>query len=260
MRIALFPTCVVDAVAPDVGMATARVLEARGHEVVVPEAATCCGQPAWNAGHTPPAHQVAAATLDALDACEADVIVVPAGSCTTMLRVFWAELFAAHGTAEQRRRVAAVTSRVRELSEFLSESSDALAPAGPPDDGTDAPASTRPGDPVVYHRSCHMLRELRIRETPERLLDEHGVSRVPTAAEGRCCGFGGTFSVGLPETSVAMADEVLDAAVAAGAGRVVGCDTSCLVHLESRARRRGLALTFSHLAEELDVSTTDRAT
>lgn len=247
MRVALFPTCVVDAVAPDVGMATARLLEARGHEVIVPEAATCCGQPAWNAGHAQAAHQVATTTLDALDACDAEVIVIPAGSCTTMVRVFWRDLFALHGTADHQRRVGSVASRVRELSEFLSES----APDPAASEETPRPTETCDRETVVYHRSCHMLRELRIEDGPERLLDAAGVPRAATRAVGRCCGFGGTFSVNLPETSVAMADEVLDAAVDAGVSCMVGCDTSCLVHLEARASRRHLALRFAHLAEAL---------
>jgi hypothetical protein len=39
---------------------------------------------------------------------------------------------------------------------------------------------------------------------------------------------------------------------AAGMDRIVGCDLSCLLHLQGRADRRGLAITTAHLAEELD--------
>lgn len=238
MKVALFPTCVVDAVEPDVGVATVALLRRAGHEVVVPPATTCCGQPAWNAGHAGPAAEVARTTLRALAATDADVIVVPAGSCATMMRVFWAELFHLEGDADDRRMVAEVAGRTRELSEFL--------------DADGAPTTTTP-DPTatVYHRSCHMLRELRIVEQPERLLDATGVDRLETTARDRCCGFGGLFSVKLPEASTAMADDVLDAAVATGASRMVGCDTSCLMHLRGRAQRRGLELQFAHLAEVL---------
>src|SRR5262245_56199393 len=93
MHVALFPTCVVDAVRPEVGVATVRVLRRAGCRVSLLEAATCCGQPAWNAGMTEAAATVARTTLDAIDASDADAIVVPAGSCATMIRVFWPELF-----------------------------------------------------------------------------------------------------------------------------------------------------------------------
>lgn len=241
MRVALFPTCVVDALEPDVGVATVKLLRHAGHDVVVCEAATCCGQPAWNAGHTGPAATVARATLDALAATDADVVVVPAGSCATMMRVFWAELFHLASDPAGRRRAAELAGRVRELSEFLTETGSAPRAAGA---GADRP--------TVYHRSCHMLRELGITDGPERLLEAAGAKRCETSAQGRCCGFGGLFSVKQPEASTAMADDVLDAATAAGAARVVGCDASCLLHLRARAQRRGLALDFEHLAQVLE--------
>ncbi|MGH2489699.1 MAG: heterodisulfide reductase-related iron-sulfur binding cluster, partial [Candidatus Limnocylindria bacterium] len=116
-----------------------------------------------------------------------------------------------------------------------------------------APATTRPDTrKTVYHRSCHMLRELGIGSGPERLLEATGAMRATSAASELCCGFGGLFSVKLPEASVAMADEVLDAADATEATRMAGCDASCLLHLEARARRRGSEMEFRHLAEVMD--------
>lgn len=239
VKVALFPTCLVDSVSPAVGISTVRILRRLGHEVDVPERTTCCGQPGWNAGHADAAVVVARTTLRALDACDADVIVVPAGSCATMMRVFWTELFALEGTDEERAMVARVAARTRELSELLAEHG--------------APAATRPdGTATVYHRSCHMLRELRITDEPERVLDATGADRREPATTDRCCGFGGLFSVKLPEVSVAMADDVLDAMAATGARRVVGCDASCLVHLRGRAERRGMDLEFRHLATVVD--------
>ena len=69
---ALLPTCVVDTVAPEVGEAVVRVLRRFGCEVTVPDGATCCGQPAWNAGFAAEAAQVAATTLGALEAALAE--------------------------------------------------------------------------------------------------------------------------------------------------------------------------------------------
>jgi L-lactate dehydrogenase complex protein LldE len=246
VRVALFPTCLVDAVTPEVGVSTVRVLRRLGLDVTVPERATCCGQPAWNAGHAEAAALVARTTLDALAADPEDVVVVPAGSCATMMRVFWPELFEVTGAPGDATRARELASRVRELSEFLAE-------AGiPPIERKDATAT-------VYHRSCHMLRELRITDEPERILEATGADRRRSDGEGRCCGFGGLFSVKLPEVSTAMADDVLDAATATGATRVVGCDASCLMHLQGRADRRGLGLDFQYLATVVDRATDEGA-
>jgi len=242
VRVSLFPTCVVDAVAVEVGVSTVRVLRRAGHTVDVPAAATCCGQPAWNAGHIEPAAAVASTTLAALEAADADVVVVPAGSCATMIRTFWPELFALVGDHDGEVRARALGARVRELSELLAA------------EGAPAPVRAPAGGPTAYHRSCHMLRELRIVDQPTDLLAAAGCEVMPTGSGDLCCGFGGLFSVKLPELSVAMGDEILDAAIASGAAEVVGCDMSCLLHLQGRAERRGLPLTFRHLAEVLDES------
>ena len=185
MKVALFPTCLVDSVSPSVGISTVRVLRRLGHDVDVPEQTTCCGQPGWNAGHAGAAAEVARTTLRALDQSDAEVIVVPAGSCATMMRVFWQELFHVTGTPEDRAMVARVAARTRELSEFLAEH-------GTPD------VTNADDTATVYHRSCHMLRELRITDEPEQILDATGAQRLEPATNERCCGFGGLFSVKLP--------------------------------------------------------------
>jgi L-lactate dehydrogenase complex protein LldE len=225
-------------VRPEVGVATVRVLRRSGFTVSVLEASTCCGQPAWNAGMTEAAATVARTTLRAIDESNADVIVVPAGSCATMMRVFWPELFMLVGDTSAAKRARNAAPRIRELSELLAE--------------REAPNEIAKGSiPTVYHHSCHMLRELGIERQPEALLDRATSDRRETTARGRCCGFGGLFSVKLPELSTAMADDILDAAVETGARRLVACDSSCLLHLQGRADRRKMAIECRHLAEVL---------
>ena len=138
------------------------------------------------------------------------------------------------------RAPGALAPRVRELSEWLCEAELPSADSGAE---------------VAVHHSCHMLRELGLRDTSVRVLDRLGVRVRDAEREPRCCGFGGLFSVKLPEISAAMADEVLDAIEATGARDVVGCDASCLLQLDARARRRGCALRFRHLAEVVDEAT-----
>ncbi|MBL8777891.1 MAG: (Fe-S)-binding protein [Acidimicrobiales bacterium] len=273
-RVALFVTCVVDVARPDAGVAAVHLLRAAGAEVTCPRGQTCCGQPAWNAGFADEAVAVARTSLGALEADPADLVVVPAGSCATMMRRYWPQLFALAGRPGEADRAQRVADRVRELSEFLGpyagDPADADADPAPPSPGPGGLASEGdhgPGDPpppreegegaiggpgprLAYHRSCHLERELHVTDAPVRLLHAAGVPPAEWEGDDRCCGFGGTFSVRLPEVSVAMADEKLDH-LPDGVDTVVSCDASCLLHLEARARERGLPLRFRHLAEEL---------
>jgi L-lactate dehydrogenase complex protein LldE len=244
-RAAIFPTCVVDTVAPEVGIAAVRVLRRAGVEVSLAEGSTCCGQPAWNSGHADDAAKVAATTLAAFERAlvDHDVVVVPAGSCATMATVFWPELFHVVGDEDRRRRAEAVAARVVELSSFLA--SDAVGEVTGP-----YPHK------VAYHRSCHLLRELGVDEEPKALLGAlDGCEAPPWDGDDRCCGFGGTFAVQQPELSTAMADDKLAKVAAMGAEVLVGCDQSCLIPLEGRLRKLGSDLPVRHIAEVLEEAT-----
>lgn len=251
-RVALFVTCVGELVEPDVPVAAVRVLRAAGCEVEVPEGQTCCGQPAWNSGFADDAARVARTTLHALEgavAGGAGAVVVPAGSCATMVRVYWPQLFALAGDEDASVRARTLGERVWELTELV----DAL-PEGRLELGSVEPCQ------VVYHRSCHMLRELHVADQPESLLSRvDGCEQEVWTAADQCCGFGGTFSVKLPEASVAMADEKLDV-LPEGTQVIVGADASCLMQLRTRAEARGLPVRTEHIAEVLQRALPDQGT
>ena len=98
-----------------------------------------------------------------------------------------------------------------------------------------------------------MLRGLGSAEPPLSLLrGVEGCRLVEPEHADLCCGFGGTFALKLPDVSVAMADEKLDRARAAGAEAIVSTDIGCLMHLEGRARRRGMDLRVHHLVDLLE--------
>ncbi len=232
-RVQLVVTCLVDALAPQVGRATLAVLENSGCRVDYPEGQTCCGQPAFNVGLTDQAREMAAHTLDVLDDTEGP-IVIPSGSCSQMIVHHYVELFEGTDRADQAERVAA---RTRELTQFLVD-----------DLGADLSVSCD-GCTVAYHYSCHGLRGLGLQAQADRLLE--GVERVELEDDKECCGFGGLFSVEMPAISAAIMDEKLNRVEASGADILVGGDVSCLMHLEGGLRRRGSKVVVRHIAELL---------
>jgi L-lactate dehydrogenase complex protein LldE len=232
----LFVTCLVNGFFPEVGAATVIVLERAGADVHYPADQTCCGQPAFNAGFHDEARRMLQHTIGVLDATEG-AIVLPSGSCAAMLIHHGPELMA-HDPAV-RATAERVAARTHELSSYLV---DEL--------GLDGVGGGCPG-PVAYHPSCHGLRDLGLDHQPQRLLDAAGVVRVDVQGATECCGFGGLFSIEMPDVSAAMLATKLDNLEASGAATVVGGDVSCLMHIGGGLRRRSTPIVIKHLAEVL---------
>jgi L-lactate dehydrogenase complex protein LldE len=234
----LFVTCLVDGFAPEVGEATVRLIEAQGIRVEFPFDQTCCGQPAFNSGFAPEARRMARHTIDVLAATEGP-IVVPSGSCALMMAHHYPAMLA--DDDDYSDRAAGVAQRVRELTQFLVD-----------DLGLDQTAATHRGV-VAYHPSCHGRRGLGLTYQAEKLLDgADGIERAELVDAEECCGFGGMFSVEMPEVSVAMAADKAANVAASGAGTVVGGDIGCLLHLEGYLQRNGSPIQVRHIAEVLD--------
>jgi L-lactate dehydrogenase complex protein LldE len=235
-RVSLFVTCIVDQLFPKVGMAMADVLERLGYAVDFPEDQTCCGQPAFNSGYRSEARTVARHFLKTFENCE--TVVVPSGSCTSMVTHHFAELF--QKEPETLARVQALERKVWEFSTFLTQV------AGVDDVGA------RFDDVVTFHDGCHALRELGIRSAPRRLLaNVRGLELREMSPAEECCGFGGTFSVKFAELSGAMARTKIDAILGTGARTVVSLDPSCLMQIQGALLRAGSDIRTMHLAEVL---------
>lgn len=229
-------TCLVDGFAPQVGRAATRVIERAGEKVEFPFDQTCCGQPAFNAGYTSDAEAMAIQTVKVLDATEGPIII-PSGSCAEMIIHHYAQLLSSGPHTEAAQRVA---DRSRELTQFLI------------DDLAFDVDSVGEGK-VAVHQSCHGLRGLGLGGKAEALVDGvDGVERCELEGADECCGFGGLFSIELPEVSSAILDTKISNIVASGADTVVGGDVSCLMHIGGGLHRQGLAIDAKHVVELLD--------
>jgi L-lactate dehydrogenase complex protein LldE len=238
VRIALFVTCLVDGLFPQVGRATVTLLERLGHEVVVPSGQTCCGQMHVNTGYARQAAPIVRNHVRAFD--DADVIVTPSGSCAGSIRHQHASVARAAGDASLASAAESVASRTYELSELLV---DVLGV-------TDVGASF--AHRVTYHPTCHSLRILRVGDRPLRLLRAvRGIDLVELPSAETCCGFGGTFALKNWETSTAMLSDKMSAVVSTSAEYVTAGDASCLMHIGGGLSRQRAGVRTVHLAEIL---------
>ncbi len=236
MIISLLVPCYVDLYRPQIGMRVVELLERLGHRVDYPEAFTCCGQPPFNSGCTKEALPVAARVLDQY--ADAEAVVVPSGSCATMLRVFYPQLF--QSQPERWRQAVDLAKKTWEFSEFLVTQLHV--------ENLNARYVAR----AAFHDGCHGLRELGIQEAPRQLLRQvQGLQLVEMDEAEACCGFGGTFAVKFPHISTAMAEVKAASLTRAHVDTVISNDPSCLMQLEGYLKYHGSTVRCLHLAEVL---------
>jgi L-lactate dehydrogenase complex protein LldE len=238
VEIALFVTCVNDAVFPGTGRAVVEVLERLGHRVAFPKAQTCCGQMHLNSGYRPEAARLARRVVEVLSPYEH--VVVPSASCAGTMREMYAYLGA---TCDDPRLATAsleLAPRVHELSELLV---DVL---GVTDVGAEFEHS------VAYHPTCHSLRTLHLGDRPRRLLEAvRGLELVGLPGATSCCGFGGTFALKNADTSAAMVADKVRAVSSTEVEFLCAADNSCLTQIGGAGRRAGAGFEVIHLAEIL---------
>ena len=235
-RVGLFVTCLVDLFRPSVGFAAVELLERAGARVDVPEAQTCCGQPAYNSGDRPDAAALARQTIAAMEPY--DYVVAPSGSCAGMIIKHYPALL--KDDPAWGPRAEALAKKTHELVSFLV---DVM--------GVREVDAAFEGS-VTYHDSCSGLRELGVRAQPRALLATvKGLTLNELRDADVCCGFGGTFCVKYPDISNAIVAKKIANVEAAGAGTLLAGDLGCLMNMAGKLKREGSRVKVRHVAEVL---------
>jgi L-lactate dehydrogenase complex protein LldE len=236
VNVALFATCLVDALFPDAGRATVQVLERLGQRVEFPLEQTCCGQMHANSGYFETALvRRYVETFERFDA-----VVVPSASCAASIRHQHPMIARDGGDDALAARAQALGPRTYELSQFLIDVLGA--------DDVDAYFPHR----VAYHPTCHSVRLLGVGDGPLRLLRHvRGIELVELPRSDECCGFGGTFAVKNVDVSAAMLADKMEAVIDCGAEVLCAGDRSCLMHIGGGLERIRAGVRTLHLAEIL---------
>jgi L-lactate dehydrogenase complex protein LldE len=235
-QVALFVTCLVDLMRPSVGFSAVKLLESAGCDVAVPEAQTCCGQPAYNSGARADAKAIARQTIEAFEGY--DYVVAPSGSCAGMLSKHYPELF--EGDDRMLAQSRDLARRTYELISFLTDVRGVTS-VDADFDGT-----------VTYHDSCSSLREMQVQAQPRKLLQSiDGIKLRELTFNEACCGFGGTFCVKYPDISNKMVGDKCADISETGAGTVLAGDMGCLLNIAGKLKRDSSSVKVRHIAEVL---------
>ncbi len=233
----LFITCLGDQFYTTTLQNMTHVLERLGVELTFPSGQTCCGQPLFNNGFEDKTRAVALNFMHAFEKSDAP-IVGPSGSCVSMVKHHYAQLFPV-GTPEHALAVN-IAARTFEFTEYLV---NVLKIS---DVGAVYPHK------VTYHASCHYLREMGLKTEAKTLLGAiKGLELIPLNEEDTCCGFGGAFTVTFPEVSQAMMNNKVNHIMASGADTVVTCEPGCLMNIAGGLHKAGSSIRAMHIIDLL---------
>ena len=234
-HVALFVTCLVDLLYPEVGEATVALLREGGVEVVFPESQTCCGQPPLNAGFEDDARRMARSLLDAFD--EAEVVVTPSGSCAAMVRARYPHLF--RGTRDEAR-ARGLAAKTFELSEYLVDELGIESFGG------------RFAARATYHDACHLAHAQKVVSQPRALLAKVPVLKlVPLPESDMCCGAAGTYNLEHPQMATQLAERKLNHIAETGASVCVTGNVGCAMQIQSEGDARGRNVKVVHPVQVL---------
>ncbi len=235
MQVSLFIPCLSEHMFAESAMNMVKVLKHLGADIQYVEDQTCCGQPAFNSGYRKEIVPIAERFIKLFK--NKGYVVAPSGSCTAMVRVFYHDLDI---RPELKADLQDLCGRIYELSEFLVDVMRKPVLGGSYDHR------------VTYHDSCHLARELGVREQPRRLISGiKNIDFVEMEKPDTCCGFGGTFSYKFKDMSLAMVERKCRYIEESGAEYVIGGDSSCLMNIEGYLRKNGFRAKTKHIADLL---------
>lgn len=232
MKVGLFIPCYVNAIYPEVGVATYKLLCALGIYSDYPVNQTCCGQPMANAGFEKNALSLATHFEDIFG--QYDYVVAPSASCVAFVK----------------GHICRMSGKIYDVCEFLHDIIE---------------VEKLPGKfphKVSVHNSCHGVRELHLSSPSELNIPRYSkLKNLLSLVEGvevyepqqvdECCGFGDMFSIEKPAVSVCMGRDKLRNHIATGAEYITGADSSCLMHLQGIVKREKLPIRFIHIVQIL---------
>lgn len=242
MKVGLFIPCYVNAIYPEVGVASYKLLEHFGVDVDYPLDQTCCGQPMANAGFEDKALPLAQSFEHLFNSF--DYVVAPSASCAAFVKENYPRIL------EKKGHLCQTNDKIYDICEFLHDilKIDKLPGAFP--------------HKVSVHNSCHGVRELHLSSASELNIPRYskvkdllslmrGIEILEPQKVDECCGFGGMFSIEETSVSTCMGQDKLKNHMAMGAEYITGADSSCLMHMQGIVNREHLPIRFIHAVEIL---------
>jgi glycolate oxidase iron-sulfur subunit len=212
-RVQVFAGCMMSTAFATTTEATARLIVEFGCQAELTRGQVCCGALQAHSGALERAREMARQNIDAFGESDAPIVVNAAG-CGSMLKHY------SHLLPDEPR-AAALSARVRDVSEFLALRQPNHAPR-------EVPLT------VTLQDACHLLHAQRISEAPRKLLRSIPGLEVCEMPEPEiCCGSGAMYNVSHPALSAQLQQRKCANIVASGSKVVVTGNPGCFVQIQA---------------------------
>lgn len=242
--VAFFPGCLVDKLYPEVGRAALKVMAHHGVGVETPDLQACCGLPALAAGERRAFRDMLLHNLVRFNPDRFDYLLTVCASCSATMRQLW-PLMSSDLNPRDRRRVAALAAKTRDISEFLVETGLVSQPAV----GNTAAGEQGTGT-VTYHDPCHLAKSQGVRAPPRAVIAASNGCRLKEMSQPDwCCGLGGSFSLEHYDLSREIAKRKLQNIIDTGCQTVATGCPACMVQLADVLSQAGSPVRVRHTIE-----------
>lgn len=227
-----FTGCLARHLQPSVATATNQLSAQCGFRSHAPAQQYCCGLAAWSAGKRDQARELARKNIQAF-AATTGPIITSCASCSSHLYIY-PDLFA--NDDPWHERACRFAERVQEFAGFFSThlSFPQLL-------------STDQGR-VFYHDPCHLRFTEKGREAPRALLTQMGLQIVEPEDGPSCCGQGGLFHLGYPDTSARIFQKASRSALAGEPDCITTTCSGCLMQYQQGLVQQHRETRVVHLA------------
>ncbi|MGI6225299.1 MAG: L-lactate dehydrogenase (quinone) large subunit LdhH [Peptococcales bacterium] len=248
-KIAFFGGCVIDYAYPEIGESLVRIANKLGYEVVYPDQG-CCGAPAFYSGRHDVTATMAKQNLDQFAKDEYAFVVTACPTCTEVLKENWQNVLKNDSAAKEKaEKIAAKAIDAVKLIHNLTNGDPAMIKEVAALSEVSCPNKVK----VTYHDSCHLNRSLGIKDEPREVISGiQDVEFVEMVDSDVCCGFGGSYSIKLPEISKVMLERKLSFIDETGADIVCVDCPGCLMQLRGGLDNKKSNVRALHTLELLD--------
>ena len=233
-KIAMFTGCMLDFAYVDIAKAVIADLNSIGYVVDMPMGQSCCGAPATYMGDRENAKKTAELNVEAMHAEDYDYVVSACPTCTHQLREY--RTFFEEGS-DMYKKAAELGDKTFDFCKLFYD-------LGGLEESGDASPIT-----ITYHDSCHLRRELGVwKEQRELLTKTNGITLVEMVDSDVCCGFGGTYSIKLPEVATPILANKLAHIKDTGASLVAVDCPGCLLQIRGGMDANDIPIEVKHTA------------